>query len=149
MFMNDEIAYIEAMETAELVDIISNIWGFEETSKALLTLLERDPQRALGLGIDILEKDKGDDYLQATAWDVVFDISPIEVLESLSKRNTNCGKVLLYDILKELNSGFHIKNMSELSEKVVSKIKESFDSLLEKERISLENEFYEFTSKTK
>jgi len=149
MFMNDELAYIEAMETAELVDIISNIWGFEETSKALLTLLERDPQRALGLGIDILEKDKGDDYLQATAWDVVFDISPIEVLESLSKRNTNCGKVLLYDILKELNSGFHIKNMSELSEKVVSKIKESFDSLLEKERISLENEFYEFTSKTK
>lgn len=147
--MNDELAYIEAMETAELVDIISNIWGFEETSKALLTLLERDPQRALGLGIDILEKDKGDDYLQATAWDVVFDISPIEVLESLSKRNTNCGKVLLYDILKELNSGFHIKNMSELSEKVVSKIKESFDSLLEKERISLENEFYEFTSKTK
>ena len=45
---------------------------FEETTKALMILEEKDSQKALELGKDIIKNNKGDDYLQATVWNVFF-----------------------------------------------------------------------------
>lgn len=59
---------LKVMDTEKLYKIIENIWGFEETSAALLILQYRNPSKALEYGIDILVNDKGDDYLQAIVW---------------------------------------------------------------------------------
>ena len=51
---------------------ISEMLDFEETTKALMILEEKDSQKALELGKDIIKNNKGDDYLQATVWNVFF-----------------------------------------------------------------------------
>ena len=93
--MEYDLEYIKYLKTDELVDIISNIWGFEETSGTLLELERRDLQKALHLGMEILENNKGDDYLQASVWDFIFSIDPENVLNCLDKRKEKLGKVLL------------------------------------------------------
>ena len=85
--MENSLSYIKNLNISELIDIISNVWGFEETSEALLQLEKKDPQKALELGIEILECDKGDDYLQASVWNIIFSLYPEKVLNSLEKRN--------------------------------------------------------------
>ncbi len=144
--MENDLAYIRYLKSSELIDIISNIWGFEETSAALLELECRDPQKALHLGMEILENNKGDDYLQATVWDIVFQINPENVLNCLGKRKEKIGKVLLYDILKELNSGFYIKDIKYLPENIVNKIFQDYDDLIKGEDSEFNKEFIEFSN---
>ena len=143
--MENSLSYFKNLNISELIDIISNVWGFEETSEALLQLEKKDPQKALELGIEILECDKGDDYLQASVWNIIFSLYPEKVLNSLEKRNKTLGKVLLYDILKELNSKFYIKDVKTLSQKIISKIFEDYNTLPQNVNDEIHREFIEFT----
>ena len=129
-----------------LIDIISNIWGFEETSEALLELERRDPQKALRLGMEILENNKGDDYLQASVWDIIFQINPENVLNCLGKRKEKLGKILLYDILKELNSRFYIKDIKYLPKNIIKKIFQDYDDFIKGEDNEINKEFIEFSN---
>lgn len=142
----DELEYIKYLKTSDLVDIISNIWGFEETSAAMLELERRDPQKALRLGMEILENNKGDDYLQASVWDFIFSIDPENVLNCLDKRKEKLGKVLLYDMLKELNSKFYIKDLKCLPKTIVKKIFQAYNEFIEEEDSELKEEFIEFSN---
>lgn len=132
----DELAYrdltdgdIENLSDAELIDIIENIWGFEETSEALRHLAKRDPQKSLELGKDILQNNKGDDYLQGIVWILILGISPMEVIDSLSGRKEAFEKVLLRDILVELNSEYYLKDLTQLPDEFVAKVIHSYDIL--------------------
>ena len=145
--MEDDLMYIKNLKVEELIDIVSNIWGFEEASEALLRLEKENPQKALELGIEILENDKGDDYFQATVWDIIFNLDPITVINSLKKRKENLGKVLLYDVLKELNSGFYLKEIRDLPEAVINRIINDCNDLPPNLDDELSAEFREFTEK--
>lgn len=125
----DELAYIENLSDAELIDIIENIWGFEETSEALRHLVERDPKKSLELGKDILQNNKGDDYLQGIVWILILEIAPMEVVESLTKRQEAFDIVLLCDILRYLSTGYYIKDLKQLPSEFVARIIHSYDTL--------------------
>ena len=145
--MEDDLMYIKNLKVEELIDIVSNIWGFEEASEALLQLEKENPQKALELGIEILENDKGDDYFQATVWDIIFNLDPVTVINSLKKRKEKLGKVLLYDVLKELNSGFYLKEIRDLPEAVINRIINDCNDLPQNLDDELSAEFREFTEK--
>ena len=145
--MEDDLMYIKNLKVEELIDIVSNIWGFEEASEALLRLEKENPQKALELGIEILENDKGDDYFQATVWDIIFNLDPVTVINSLKKRKEKLGKVLLYDVLKELNSGFYLKEIRDLPEAVINRIINDCNDLPQNLDDELSAEFREFTEK--
>lgn len=145
--MEGGLIYIKNLKVEELIDIVSNIWGFEEASEALLQLEKENPQKALELGIEILENDKGDDYFQATVWDIIFNLDPITVINSLKKRKENLGKVLLYDVLKELNSGFYLKEIRDLPEAVIKRIINDYNDFPKNLDDELSAEFREFTEK--
>lgn len=145
--MEDDLMYIKNLKVEELIDIVSNIWGFEEASEALLQLEKENPQKALELGIEILENDKGDDYFQATVWDIIFNLDPVTVINSLKKRKEKLGKVLLYDVLKELNSGFYLKEIRDLPEAVINRIINDYNDLPPNLDDELSAEFREFTEK--
>lgn len=68
----EEYEYLENLNSEELAKIIDQMLDFEETTKALMILEEKDSQKALELGKDIIKNNKGDDYLQATVWNVSF-----------------------------------------------------------------------------
>lgn len=86
----------------------------------------------------------GDDYLQATVWDMIFDINPIAVIESLTNRDKRLGKTLLHDVLEDLNIGYHYKNLKGLSSEFTEKLKLSFDLLNKDIQCDLSEEYNEF-----
>ena len=151
--MFEDLDYIKDLSTDELTKIISNILGFEETDEALYQLEKRDPQKALELGIEILEEDKGDDYLQASVWDIIFSLNPEQVLNAVSRRTQSLGKELLCDMLQELNSGFYIKDIRHLPETIIHKIIRSYAALPEdideNTKNEIEQEFTVFLEKVK
>lgn len=120
---------LKVMDTEKLCKIIENIWGFEETSAALLILQYRNPSKALEYGIDILVNDKGDDYLQATVWDYFFDDNKETILEAINKREAPIGKVLLNDMMRDIAS---LK--VDISKEMVNRMLETFDMLSVEEK---------------
>ena len=151
--MFEDLDYIKDLSTDELTKIISNIWGFEETSEALFQLERMDPQKALELGIEILEEDKGDDYLQASVWVIIFSLNPEQVLNAVSRKKGALGATLLYDMLRELNRGFYIKYTRHLPETIIHKILRAYAALPEdideKTKNKIEQEFTVFLEKVK
>ena len=151
--MFEDLDYIKDLSTDELTKIISNILGFEETDEALFQLEKREPQKALELGIEILEEDKGDDYLQASVWDIIFRLNPEQVLNAVSRRTQSLGKELLYDMLRELNRGFYIKYTRHLPETIIHKILRAYAALPEdideNTKNEIEQEFTVFLEKVK
>lgn len=69
----------------------------------MLELYNRDINKTHELGIDILANNKGDDYLQATVIDIIYDINPINTLDCIYKRKADIGVVLLGDIIFEVS----------------------------------------------
>ena len=102
----DEYEYIKDLSTKELVYIIKNILGFEETGYALSILEERDFDKALELGSDNIKNDKGDDYLQAIAWDIFFDKNEENMIQVLLEREARIGKELLDDVINDMVLGY-------------------------------------------
>ena len=62
----EEYVYLDDMDIEELIQLINEMLDFEETTKALMILEEKDAKKALEFGKDIIKNNKGDDYLQAT-----------------------------------------------------------------------------------
>ena len=124
---------MEAMDTKTLSEIVENIWslGFEETATALQILKHRIPLKALEYGIDILLNDKGDDYLQAIAWDYFFWDNKEKILEAVSKRKAKIGKALLNDIVDDL---IRANSLVEVSNEMINRISETYDSFSEEEK---------------
>lgn len=85
--------------------------------------------------------------MQASVWDIIFNLEPETVISSLKKRKEKLGKVLLYDVLKELNSGFYLNDIRDLPETVINRIINDYDELPEKLVDELSTEFGEFIEK--
>ncbi len=54
----EEYEYLENLNSEELVKLISEMIDFEETTKVLMILEEKDSQKALELGKDIIKNNK-------------------------------------------------------------------------------------------
>lgn len=100
----EEYEYLDSMNIEELVKLISEMLDFEETAKALMVLEEKDIKRALEFGKDIITNDKGDDYLQATVWNIFFFENQQEMIEAVDERKEKLGKILLDEIRSDLGN---------------------------------------------
>lgn len=100
----EEYEYLENLNSEELVKLISEMLDFEETTKALMVLEEKDSQKALELGKDIIRNNKGDDYLQATVWNVFFFENQKGMVDVIDRRKEEIGKTLLDEIIIDLTN---------------------------------------------
>lgn len=142
--MEDELEYIKRLETSKLIEIIQDIFGFEETSAALLELYNRDINKTLELGIDILENNKGDDYLQATVFDIIYDINPMKTLDCIYKRKADIGVVLLGDIMSEVSIDIFKKTNIQTPDELLNLLLERYHNLDEYEQNKIIDYFTEF-----
>lgn len=100
----EEYEYLKNLNISELVGLVSEMLDFEETTKALMILEEKDLQKALELGKCIIKDNKGDDYLQATVWNVFFFDNQKDMIEAIDKRNEEIGRMLLDEIIIDLTN---------------------------------------------
>ncbi len=98
----EEYEYLQNLNENELIQIINEMLDFEEVTKALMILVEQNMEKTIELGYAIIAENKGDDYLQATTWDITFQEDSKRMMEALEKRKDDIGKVLLNDIIEEL-----------------------------------------------
>ena len=110
---------IKRLETIKLIEIIQDIFGFEETSAALLELYNRDLNKTHDLGIEILDNNKGDEYLQATVFDIIYDINPMRTLDCIYKRKADIGEVLLGDIMSVISIEIYKKTNIEIPDELI------------------------------
>lgn len=100
--MDEEYDYIKSKNVEELVKIIDDFNDMDATTEAMLELWDRDEEIALEMGIKLLKGNEGDEYFQATIFDIIYDLDFDKVLECISNRNHNIGGYLLKEIIKKM-----------------------------------------------
>lgn len=120
----EEYEYLENLNSEELAKIIDQMLDFEETTKALMILEEKDSQKALELGKDIIKNNKGDDYLQATVWNVFFFDNQKDMIDVIDKRKEEIGKILLDEIIIDLT-----KNKVATSKDFLEKLRRTYAAI--------------------
>ena len=113
----EEYEYLENLNSEELAKIIDQMLDFEETTKALMILEEKDSQKALELG-------KGDDYLQATVWNIFFFDNQKDMIDVVDKRKEEIGKILLDEIIIDLT-----KNKVAISKDFLEKLRRTYAAI--------------------
>lgn len=96
--------YLNELNSEELVKIIEDMLDFEEVAEAFNILESRNPNKALEIGKQIIEFDRGDEYLQATIWDTMFYENRKEMIDAVDRRENAIGKTLLDDIIIDLTN---------------------------------------------
>lgn len=135
--MMEEYEYLENLNCEELVKLISQMLDFEETTKALMILEEKDSQKALELGKDIIKNNKGDDFLQATIWNVLFFENQKDMINVVDERKEEIGKTLLDEIIIDLTN--HKVNVNR---DLLKKLKNTYMSIDDK--INMRCKYKEF-----
>jgi hypothetical protein len=142
--MEDEFEYIKKLETCKLIEIVQDICGFEESSAALLELYNRDIDKTFELGIDILENNKGDDYLQATVFDIIYDNNPKKTLDCILKRKADIGVILLGDIMSEVSIEYFKEKNIEVSDDLLHLLLKRYYNLSKYEQNKILDNYTEF-----
>lgn len=100
--MDEEYDYIKSKNVEELIEIIEDFNDMDTIIEAMLELWDRDEETALKIGIKLLKCNEGDEYFQATIFDIIYDLDFDKVLECISNRNNNIGGYLLKEIIKKM-----------------------------------------------
>lgn len=137
----EEYEYLENLNSEELAKIIDQMLDFEETTKALMILEEKDSQKALELGKDIIKNNKGDDYLQATVWNVFFFDNQKDMIDVIDKRKEEIGKILLDEIIIDLT-----KNKVAISKDFLEKLRRTYAAIDNKMNIDAVMDCPEYAS---
>ena len=129
----EEYEYLVDLNNDELEKIIIELLDFEETTKALMLLGDRDSDNALKLGKEIIKDNRGDDFLQATTWNIIFANNMPEMLSAIEERKQFIGKVLLDEIIIDLTN-----SKIDLSKDLLMKIRNTYLSLSAEEQQCME-----------
>lgn len=127
------------LSSEELIELIEEMLDFEEVSEAFIILENRDSDKALEIGKRIIEFDKGDDYLQATVWDILFYENKMEMVNAADRRKNIIGKTLLDDIIIDLTN-YRIN----VSNKFLNKLKNAYMSVSFKEKEAMRCDYNKF-----
>ncbi|MDE6312862.1 MAG: hypothetical protein K2M46_04475 [Lachnospiraceae bacterium] len=115
--------YLYELNSDELVKLIEDMLDFEEVAEAFNILESRNPNKALEKGKQIIEFDRGDEYLQATIWDIMFYENRKEMIDAVDRRKNTIGKTLLDDIIIDLTNyktNVHIKFLKKIENAYMS-----------------------------
>lgn len=115
--------YLYDLNSDELVKLIEDMLDFEEVAEAFNILESRNPNKALEIGKQIIEFDRGDEYLQATIWDIMFYENREEMIDAVDRRKNTVGKTLLDDIIIDLTNyrtNVHIRFLKKIENTYMS-----------------------------
>ena len=76
------------------------------------------------LGKDIIKNNKGDDYLQATVWNIFFFDNQKDMIDVVDKRKEEIGKILLDEIIIDLT-----KNKVAISKDFLEKLRRTYAAI--------------------
>lgn len=123
----EKYEYLENWNSDKLVILINEMLDFEETTKALMILEEKDIKKALELGKDIIKNNRGDDFLQATVWNILFFENQQDMINAVNERKVDIGKILLDEIIIDLSN----QNIA-INKEILERIRNTYMSISNK-----------------
>lgn len=135
----EEYEYLENLNSEELIKLICEMLDFEETTQALMILEDKNSKKALELGKDIIKNNKGDDYLQATVWNIFFFYNQKDMIDAVDARKDAIEKTLLDEIIIDLTNHKMI-----ISKNFLEKLKNAYMSIANENKINMRCKFEEF-----
>lgn len=135
----EEYEYLENLNSEELIKLICEMLDFEETTQALMILEDKNSKKALELGKDIIKNNKGDDYLQATVWNIFFFDNQKDMIDAVDARKDAIEKTLLDEIIIDLTNHKMI-----ISKNFLEKLKNAYMSIANENKINMRCKFEEF-----
>ncbi|GIO91378.1 hypothetical protein [Paenibacillus lactis] len=141
------------MNNAELITIITNLDNLDEVTTALTELSIREKEVALPYCLKILEEDLGDEFLQAVAFNLLYEGDHEKAKEIITRKLTNASTVLIGAIMDNLSTDSLQPFGESLSTEFLNAILERYLDLsdADKERIHDNYEWFKvsFEKKTK
>jgi len=131
--------YLNELKDDELIKIIDGMLDFDEVIEAFSILEDRDSDKALELGVRIIENDEGDEFLQATIWDFMFHDYKMEMVNAADRRKHTIGRDLLGEIIRYLTN-----NKLEISSNFIKKLLDTYESINLEEREDMYCDYNEF-----
>ncbi|KOR87849.1 hypothetical protein [Paenibacillus solani] len=96
--------YIASMNNAELITIITKLDNLDEVTTALTELSIREKEAAVPYCLKILEEDLGDEFLQAVAFNLLYEGDHEVAKEIITKKLTNASTALIGAIMDNLST---------------------------------------------
>lgn len=96
--------YIQKMNVEELIGLIDSLENLDEVTTALTELAIRDKELAKFHSLKILESDMGDEFLQAMAFNLLYEADNEKAKETANSKLTKAPAALLGAIMDSLAS---------------------------------------------
>ncbi|MEK3903610.1 MULTISPECIES: hypothetical protein [unclassified Paenibacillus] len=97
-------AYIASMDDTELISIVTNLENLDEVTTALTELSIRYKEMVVPYCIKILGEDLGDEFLQAVAFNLLYEVDHEKAKEIITKKLTKASATLIGAIMDNLSS---------------------------------------------
>ncbi|MEK3722644.1 hypothetical protein [Paenibacillus sp. FSL H8-0034] len=96
--------YISSMNNAQLIAIVISLENYGEAASALTELSIRDKEKATPFCSKILEENLGDEFLQAVAFNLLYEGDQEKAMEIINKNVSSAPAALLGAIMDNLST---------------------------------------------
>ncbi|NOU77035.1 hypothetical protein GC098_37710 [Paenibacillus sp. LMG 31458] len=96
--------HISSMNNDQLIAILNSLENFEEVAAALTELSIKDKEKAVPFCAKILEENLGDEFLQAVAFNLLYECDHEKAMEIVNKNVLSAPAALLGAIMDSLSS---------------------------------------------
>ncbi|MBP1996724.1 hypothetical protein [Paenibacillus eucommiae] len=144
-------AYISSMNHDQLIAIVNSLENFEEVATALTELSIRDKEKASPFCYKILEENLGDEFLQAVAFNLLYEGDHEKAMEIVNKNILSAPAAVLGAIMDNISTDslqpFGKSLSSEFLNSIVDRYLELSDA--DKKRILENYEWFQESYKNK
>lgn len=140
----DFFEYIKRIETYKLVGVIEDLEDLEEASEALIELSDRNKEKMIELGGNILTNGLGDVYLQGFTFKLIYNSEPNAAVGLVKDRISAIAPILLRDIMDELANDCFQDIAKEIPVGLLRSIKERYMILDKEDKESIAEEYRRF-----
>lgn len=149
---SDSEFYFNNLTEEQLLEIIRSMNDFDDVGSALTELSARGLQKDLvEQSSKILEKNLGDEFLQATAFNLLYTKNAEQAVKIVKLRNSDLSPSLLGEIMNSLASNSAQPFENSLSREFLHSIADIYSDLdnEDKNRISDDYEYFKEKYKSK
>jgi hypothetical protein len=117
-----------------LVEMIASLEDYDDAAGALTELKYENSNKAIKMAAEILEKEKGDVYLQASAFGILYSIDQTEGFRLIREKSSEIDPIVLGSMLECVTEdASFIEGNTELLE-IVKKLSLRIDKLTNEDR---------------
>lgn len=142
--------YFKNLPDEKLIEIVEDLNDYDDASSALTEISIRNKKNAAAdYCFKILKENLGDEFLQATAFNLLFNSDIKKAVEIIETRKSDASVSLLGEIMNNLASNSLQPLAASLSQELLKSIVDRFSEFSSKDQEHIFEEYQYFTENYK